>query len=625
MDPIEEVKRRIDIVEYINVRVPLKKAGRNFKVLCPFHSEKTPSFIVSPERQIWYCFGACNEGGDIFKFVQKYENLEFREALEELARVAGVEVQDTRGSKGRFEEKKRLLAINHLTSEFYHYLLTKHKVGEKARGYLRERKINDDSIKLFKLGYAPNQWDGLYQYLVERKKYQPRDVEAAGLIVFRNQGVRGSRNLKIKRQRDYYDRFRGRLMFPLKDHRGKLVGFAGRLLDLKAHEAPLRQDFEGQAKYINTPETLLYHKGELLYGLDLVAKKIREEGFAVMVEGEIDMIASFQAGVKNVVALKGSALTLGQLKLLKRYTENLRLALDADLTGDEAARRGIELAENEGFNLRVIRLPKGKDPDECVRADIGAWRKAVNEAVPVYDFIIDSLRERVIEDELLSESEKKKKVANEAALWLTKISNLVVRAHYVRILAEVLGVGEEVVERLVEEVKSRVGQRDQVAQVTREETLEKKNREEVLADYLLALVLQTKVLNKAAMFLEENFQLNQLPEGSVKKIIESLGVGKGKTGVTKKPLALFIESLPEHLKGVADRAFLRQLAFDVENEKVFFEELGWVVVELKRIDLKKRLGQVGELLKKTKKSEEMAELNQKFMRLSRQLVRMEKS
>jgi DNA primase len=243
MDQLEEIKRKIDIVELINSYVPLKKAGRNFKALCPFHSEKTPSFMVSPERQIWHCFGACNEGGDIFGFLMKIENLDFGEAVRELAKKAGVKL--TRYQPSEEERSKQLLyEINHLAAEYYHFLLLNHPFGKKALDYILGRGIKKDSLVLFKIGFAPDDWRSLQAYLVNKKGYKAQDLERVGLVIKTQKG-------------DFYDRFRGRLMFPLKDYHNNVRGFAGRLLDPQAKEA----------KYVNTPETFIYHKSELLFGL----------------------------------------------------------------------------------------------------------------------------------------------------------------------------------------------------------------------------------------------------------------------------------------------------------------------------------------------------------------------
>ncbi len=303
MDQIEEIRSKIDLVAFISETVPLKKAGRNFKGLCPFHTEKTPSFIVSPERQIWKCFG-CQKGGDAFGFLMEIERIEFGEALRILAKKTGVVLQSYRPSQSE-SEKDKLYQINHLAAEFFHYLLLNHRAGKKALNYILQRGISKQSLEKFKLGYAPAMWDGLQGFLVGKKGYKAEDLEKAGLIIKRA-GEQESRKVE-----GYYDRFRDRLMFPLSDHRGNVVGFAGRVLDPEVKEA----------KYVNTPETAVYHKSDLLFPLDVTKEEIKKENCAMVVEGELDAISSYQVGLKNVVAIKGSALSEEQSRLLKRFCE----------------------------------------------------------------------------------------------------------------------------------------------------------------------------------------------------------------------------------------------------------------------------------------------------------------
>ncbi|MDO8515584.1 MAG: DNA primase, partial [bacterium] len=326
MDQREEIKQKIDIVQLISEYVPLKKAGRNFRACCPFHSEKTPSFMVSPERQSWHCFGSCQIGGDIFSFLMKMENMDFPEALKTLAKRAGVTLQSYHSS-GDSQIKEKIYEINNLAAEFYHFILTKHEVGEVARKYLENRKITNESIDLFRLGYAPHSWDSLTKFLT-KKGFTQKELEIAGLV-------------SVSDSKRVFDRFRGRIIFTLADHRNNVLGFAGRLLDPNAKEA----------KYVNTSETPVYTKGNTLYGLNVTKDEIRKSGAAIITEGEIDLIQAFQAGTKNCAAIKGSAFTQAQVNLLKRYTENILLALDADMAGDAAAHRGIQMADAAGLNI----------------------------------------------------------------------------------------------------------------------------------------------------------------------------------------------------------------------------------------------------------------------------------
>ena len=412
MSDIDEIKSRLNIVDVIGKRVTLKKTGRNFKGLCPFHNEKTPSFIVSPERESWHCFG-CQKGGDIFAFVMEYDHVDFVEALEELAELAGVKLTRRTGDTPESKQKQKIFEVNHLASEYYQYILTKHPLGGKALDYLKNRGVSDKSIKTFGLGYSPNSWDALSNYL-KKKGYDSQILDVAGLT-----------------SHGRYDMFRGRVMFTLKDHRGNVVGFSGRVLDPAVKEA----------KYINTSETPVYTKSRILFGLDVTKAAIQKEHEAIVMEGELDLISSFQAGISNVIAIKGSALTEGHVNLIRRYTEKLVFALDSDLAGDAASRRGIEIADRAGLDMRVVILPSGKDPDEAVRENASAVKKAIQEAVPIYDYFISSAVKRFD----TSSAFGKKKVSEELLPILAKIENPIVQGHYIKKLGNTLDTTEETI------------------------------------------------------------------------------------------------------------------------------------------------------------------------------------
>lgn len=423
MDQVEEIKSKVDMAELVGQYVVLKKAGRNFKGLCPFHGEKTPSFMVNPELGIYKCFG-CGEGGDAYSFLQKIEGMDFSEALSNLAKRVGVELVSYKPSQGE-QVKEKLLSINALTAEVYHYMLTKHKAGKAALEYIKERGIGADTVEKFKIGFAPNSWDFLLKFLVEKKKYGLELVRKTGLVV----------------EGKSYDRFRNRIVFPLDNPRGQVVGFAGRVLP----EQESRRAGE-QAKYVNTPETEVYHKGELLYGFDITRAEIKSAGTCVVVEGEIDMMASWQAGIKNVVAIKGSALTEKQVELLSRVCDTLVLGLDADLAGDKAARRGIEIAQKRGLFVKIVSFDgKYKDPGEMAIADANLWKEAVAKAVGIYDFYIDSTVGRYGLD-----AQGKVRIMQELGPIWGGIEDEVMKSTYVQKLATVLGVREEDVRAQIE-------------------------------------------------------------------------------------------------------------------------------------------------------------------------------
>lgn len=354
MNHLEEIKLRLSIEELVGSYVQLKKAGRNLKGNCPFHSEKTPSFVVSPEKGIAYCFG-CNKGGDIFKFVELIENVPFPEAVSILAQKTNVKLPQNRPQLSN----KRLkgIEINQATVKFY-----QEKLNPVAKDYFVKRGLSDETINHFKLGFAPDSFDQLKNHLGKEGFAQKDLIEAA---------VVSQRNIA---DQNTYDRFRNRLIFPIFDHQGNPVGFSGRIMG------------EGEPKYLNSPETPSYNKSLILYGLNWAKESIKQENLAIFTEGYMDVIASHQAGVKNVVATCGTALTPQQLKLIARYTKNIAFAFDQDAAGMEATFRAIELAELSNLHIGIIIVPNGKDPDDCIQEDPKLWEEAIQKRISVMDF-----------------------------------------------------------------------------------------------------------------------------------------------------------------------------------------------------------------------------------------------
>lgn len=549
MSDTDEIKSRINIVEYIGKRVHLKKTGRNFKGLCPFHNEKTPSFIVSPERESWHCFG-CGKGGDIFTFVMEYEHVDFAEALEELAEVTGVKLTRRVGETPEAKLKQRILEVNHLASEYFHFILTKHALGEKARDYLKRRGITDKSIETFSLGYSPNNWHGLNAFFA-KKGYDKAILTRAGLLT-----------------RGQYDMFRGRVMFTLKDHRGNVVGFSGRVLDPTAKEA----------KYINTPETPVYIKGNVLYGLDVTKGTIQKENEAVIMEGELDLISSFQEGIGNAVAIKGSALTEGHVNLLRRYSERLAFALDSDLAGDAAARRGIEIADRAGLDMRVVTLPSGKDPDEAVRENATRFKKAIKEAVPVYDYFITSALKRFDPSTAFG----KKKISSELLPIFAKVENPIVQGHYLKKLAGELDASEED----LRDTMKKVSVKDYEPKTTNEDSVKQYTRQNKLELYILALLLQ----GKTAKLLEElvgHISIADFTQAPVARIIEEL---EEFTKHTKEfRIKDFASKVPKELISTLDEAFLWDIGDVLDDEDVFMREWTRALRELERVIVKRKI------------------------------------
>lgn len=409
------IKESSDIVAIVGERVKLARAGQSWRGLCPFHSEKTPSFHVNPNLQRYICFG-CGNKGDVINFLMEYDKLTFHESLQYLAERAGLKLDEWRPDPQEHARQQQLEALE-LAAQYYHFLLTKHAVGKSALSYVTDRGLKPDLTIRFLLGYAPLQVDGLVSYLVKKKKIPPQIVESAGLAYHR-----GNRMI---------DRFHDRLMFPLSDHRGRVVGFSGRLLDVKAKEA----------KYINTPETDLYHKRQLLYGYYQNLNAIRKEEEVLVVEGEFDMLSSVQAHIDNVVAIKGSALTVDMLRVLSRTVRTVILALDNDKAGLAATERAIEAAQSFPINVRVLPLVDGKDPDDIARQDPKHWREMVKSATqPAFEFLLNALASQVD----LHSVEGQKSLTDQLLPLISKIDHPVERTFYERQLAAKLGVSDSV-------------------------------------------------------------------------------------------------------------------------------------------------------------------------------------
>lgn len=431
MSVVDEVKARLDIVEVIGGYVRLQKAGRYFRALCPFHTEKTPSFIVSPDRQSWHCFGACSTGGDVIAFVARKENLDFGGALRLLAERAGVEL---RGDGRRQQEMRTLLDANEAAAVFYHGLLQT-QAGEVARRYARERGLDEAALRDFLLGYAPAGWTALRDHLLGRGFGEAQLIEA-GLLVEREGG--GS-----------YDRFRNRLIFPIRDDRGRVVGFGGRTLPSDETGS------DGGPKYMNTPQTPIFDKGSVLYGLDRAKDDIRRSSTAVIVEGYMDVIAAHQGGFRNVVASMGTALTEKQASLLQRFTERVVLAMDADEAGKAANLRGVQVVAEaarrpagagvrpRALDVRVLALPAGKDPDELIRADAAAWEAAVAAARPVIDHLL-AVTSAGLD---LAQPQERSRLVSEVLPVIGEVKDPVLRAHYLQRLSRLARVSEEALRR----------------------------------------------------------------------------------------------------------------------------------------------------------------------------------
>ena len=422
---VEEVRERADIVDLISEYVTLKKSGKNYKGLCPFHHEKTPSFTVSPEKQIFYCFG-CGEGGNIFSFLMKKESMTFPEAVRYLAERYGVTIPAKNKKDGFiFSKKEEMFKINLESMRFFHYTLLKDKKGEKARQYLKNRNISIDLIKDFTLGYTPELWDALFLHL-KKIGSNLSIAEELGLLIKKKDGT-------------YYERFRDRIIFPIRNKTGKVIGFGGRALN----------DEPSIPKYINSPESLIYQKGKNFYGLDKAYNNIREKDSAIVVEGYTDLIALHNIGFLNAVATLGTAITKEQVSLLKKLTSNIITLFDGDEAGIKAAQRAMEVAIEEDVIPLMVLLPAGYDPDQLIRkGEVDKLKEKLDHPVDSLTFFIEKRLKGVSDDFPL----EKEKAINEAIAMVQRLKTPLKRGIYISKIAQIANLNEEWLYQSIKEI-----------------------------------------------------------------------------------------------------------------------------------------------------------------------------
>jgi len=479
-DTVAEIRERIDFVDLVQGYVPsLKRAGRSFKGLCPFHQEKTPSFVVFPDSQNFHCFG-CGKGGDLFSFYMLIENTEFRDALRELATRAGVTLEVEAPPTAELDARRnRIIEINEIAATYFRHVLARAPQGESGRQVLTERQVSSEMVERFSLGFAPDSWDGLLTFLASRGTKGEQAFEA-GLVQERDSG-------------GYYDRFRNRLMFPIHDRDGHLVGFGGRAVG------------DATPKYLNSPQTPIFDKSSLVYALDLAKDAIRTSEEVVIVEGYMDVIAAHQFGFENVVATMGTALTESQVRSVKRTGSRIVLALDADAAGQMAMVRGLETMQDaldadetpipDGMGIirferklkteiAIVQLPEGKDPDELIRSSPELWKDTVQTARPFIGFIIDTLTENVNPDDPRAKSQ----VVQQLAPILRQIPDRIVQGHYISRVARKLALEERLV--LSEVRRHRLGARQVANRAGLSSTARITATRRSTEDYLIALMIK---------------------------------------------------------------------------------------------------------------------------------------
>ena len=568
--PIQQIKDRLDVVQVLEGYIKLQRAGQNYRALCPIHSEKKPSFFVSPVRQSWHCFG-CSSGGSIFDFVMKIEGVEFADALRILARKAGVELKKD-DPKIR-SERQRIYELLELSCCFFEKQLQESKKGSEAKDYLLNRKINKQSIEKWRLGYAPDIWQGLSDFLVSRG-YQREEADKAGLSVKGKDGK-------------LYDRFRSRIMFPIFDLNAQVIGFTGRIFGSSEEET---------AKYLNTPNTLLYDKSRILYGLDRARMAIRKKDQCVLVEGQTDVIMSHQAGVENVIATSGTALTTYQLSLLKRYSDKLVSAFDMDVAGDSATKRGIDLAQAQGFDIKVAVMPREEDPADIVARDPESWEKLISQAKTILDFYFETTLSRIDS----SSPEGKKEIAKNLLPPIKRIPNKIEQSYWIQKLADELGVREEVIEEELRKTKMK----EDLFGLEKEEVSEQalKPRREVLEEAVLSLLLN----NVKLLDLIDDLSLFSL-DGQT--IINSL---------KKDPKFNFEKELPE-LNNFINYLLLRA---EIEEGVDLEQEFRNCLKEIQVLDTKNKLDRISQEIRQAEREkdiEKTSELSRQFNHLTKKL------
>lgn len=591
---VDQIKQKLDIVDVLGEYLKLMKAGRNFKARCPFHGEKDASFMVSPERQIWHCFG-CGLGGDIFGFVMKMEGLEFIDALRLLARRAGVilKKQDPQIQS----QKNRLHEICELSTKFFETQLIKTPAGEKALKYLKERGLKDETIKTWRLGFAHNEWRALHDFLVSRG-FKEAEMLQAGLVTTSNQDS-GKKEIRC------YDRFRSRIIFPIFDIQGQVIAFGGRIFGDKKNE--------DAAKYLNSPQTPLYDKSNVLYGLHQAKLEIRRQDLCVIVEGYMDLIMSHQAGVENVVASSGTALTENHLNIISRYTKNLAMAFDSDEAGGLATSRSIDLALKKDLNVKII-IMKDKDPADVIKKDSNEWLEIIKDAKGVMDFYFQHAFAKFNSKNL----EGKKEIEKALLPVIKSISSRTEQSDWLKELAQRLHFDEKdlLADMRAIKVLPTDNLPERLPSYQAEKLSEPKSRAEGLEERFLGLCLANPQHLLELEIIEEDFCDESLGKifGETKKFLNK----KSDKDLTEHLRA----SLAPELKMKIDYLFL-QVEQHPRNEEDIIWEIKTCLKELKLLRLRQRLAQLSFEIKDAqveKDKPKIEKLLKKFNQLTAELT-----
>jgi len=594
---IEEIKNKLNVLDVIGSYIKLTKTGINYRGVCPFHSEKTPSFFVSPTRQMWHCFG-CGAGSSIFDFIMKIEGVEFGDSLRILANKAGIVLK--RENVELRTERQRLYEICDLACKFFEKQMEE-GVGKETEEYLISRGIAKDSIKKWRVGYSPDTWNSLTDFLVGRN-YKREEIIKAGLAI------------KKEGSNDSYDRFRGRIIFPVFDLNSAVIGFGGRVF---------KQQNE-TAKYINTPQTLLYDKSNVLYGLNAAKLAIRKQNQCVVTEGYTDVIMCHQAGFENTIAASGTALTERHLNLLKRYSDNLVLAFDMDVAGDSATKRGINLAETQGFNIKIIgSYGEGKeksDPADIIKKDIKIWEESVKKAKSIMDYYFDSAFYNFDK----SSPSGKKEVGKIILPAIKRLQNKIEQSHWVQKLANMLSVKEEVVLEEMSKIKVSLIHEPKIEEKEIDlKSIPENQRKRLIEEKIVALILknpdyietieeqyQGLFSEKIGKFIKRLKEVIELPQSQLKQEEEKKDF---------KNQFLEIVSDDGEFKNFIAALSLRGDAEYVEDGE---DEIKLCLFELKNIELKDKLNSISGEIKKAeveKNHDRVSSLMTEFNKLTKEL------
>ncbi|MBU1130984.1 DNA primase [Patescibacteria group bacterium] len=587
----EEIKQRLDIVDLIKEYVQLTPAGSNLKAKCPFHNEKTPSFMVSPEKQIFHCFG-CQAGGDHFEFIKRIDGIEFPEALRILADKAGVKL-DYHNPEIHSRKTKTFDLCDDIAL-YWHQKLKNDAGLSSIRSYLEERGVKSRTIDDFLIGYALESWDESIKYL-QHKGYSLLEISQAGISCVSEKGKP-------------YDRFRGRLIFPIRNIHGNAAGFGARKM----------KDEDTGGKYINSPQTDIYNKSEILYNLDQAKMEIKRLDYAILVEGYMDVLACYQAGTKNAVAVSGTSLTEGQIKILKRYTQNVMIAFDADVAGTLANLRGIDLAWQAGLNVKVIHLPDGKDPDDIIRESAEEWRQLVAKADNYMDYIFKVTLENLD----LSRIDHKKKAAQKLLKVIGKLGDEVETAHYVKKLARELDVAEESLRKVLLRLKAQL--RNQKSPAGEESTssgfvkISNGDYQRALAERLLSLLIK---FPQQISFISQQLDPEIIAENKAQEVYKMLIIHYNKEQSFNYQ-SFIKEFSQEHESYLNKLLLLSEVDETKDTHLVLHEEFKVIIGRLKKDHFNNKIKEVGQKIaraEKEKNQDLLKELSEEFNKLMSQL------